>query len=532
MTLTPEQEAQRRRTFAIIAHPDAGKTTLTENLLLAGGAIRMAGAVKARGERRRTMSDWMKIERDRGISVSASVMTFEYENCVFNLLDTPGHEDFSEDTYRTLTAADSAIMVLDAAKGIEPQTLKLFEVCRLRDIPIITYINKMDREAQDPFALLDEIEQKLAMTATPLYWPQGSGERLRGMQDLRNGEFITYQRIVQHDGSVEFKTERVGKDRFDEMMDKAEQAELESQADMASGVCKPYDRQSYREGHMTPVVFGSALRHFGVKELLDTIWQEAPAPRLQKAKVKGVPVTVGPENKEVTGFVFKIQANMDPNHRDRIAFFRMVSGRFQRGMRLKTVAGKQIGITSPVMFMAQDREIADEAFGGDVIGIPNHGQLRVGDALSENGNIQFAGIPNFAPEILRRVRTKDPMKSKHLRKALEGLAEEGVTQLFTPEIGSDMIVGAVGQLQIEVMAERIATENNLEVLFEASPWAAARWLSSEDRPKLDAFLETNRNAVAKDLDGAPVYLAKNTWDVGYVSEKNPAIRFTKTKERV
>ncbi len=532
MALTPEAEAARRRTFAIIAHPDAGKTTLTENLLLAGGAIRMAGAVKARGERRRTMSDWMKIERDRGISVSASVMTFEYQDCVFNLLDTPGHEDFSEDTYRTLTAADSAIMVLDAAKGIEPQTLKLFEVCRLRDIPIITYINKMDREAQDPFQLLDEIEQKLAMSASPLYWPQGSGERLRGMKDLRTGEFVTYQRIVAHDGSVDFKTERVGADRFDEMMSADEQIELEGQAEMAAGVCKEYDHQSYREGHMTPVVFGSALRHFGVKELLDTIWQEAPAPRVQKAKVKGQPAQVGPENKEVTGFVFKIQANMDPNHRDRIAFFRMVSGKFQRGMRLKTVAGKQIGITSPVMFMAQDREIADEAFGGDVIGIPNHGALRVGDALSESGNVQFQGIPNFAPEILRRVRTKDPMKSKHLRKALEGLAEEGVTQLFTPEIGSDMIVGAVGQLQIEVMAERIATENNLEVLFEASPWAAARWLSSDDSAKLSAFLDSNRSAVAKDLDGAPVYLAKNAWDVGYVSDKNPAIRFTKTKERV
>ena len=532
MALTPEAEAARRRTFAIIAHPDAGKTTLTENLLLAGGAIRMAGAVKARGERRRTMSDWMKIERDRGISVSASVMTFEYQDCVFNLLDTPGHEDFSEDTYRTLTAADSAIMVLDAAKGIEPQTLKLFEVCRLRDIPIITYINKMDREAQDPFQLLDEIEQKLAMSASPLYWPQGSGERLRGMKDLRTGEFVTYQRIVAHDGSVDFKTERVGADRFDEMMSADEQIELEGQAEMAAGVCKEYDHQSYREGHMTPVVFGSALRHFGVKELLDTIWQEAPAPRVQKAKVKGQPVQVGPENKEVTGFVFKIQANMDPNHRDQIAFFRMVSGKFQRGMRLKTVAGKQIGITSPVMFMAQDREIADEAFGGDVIGIPNHGALRVGDALSESGNVQFQGIPNFAPEILRRVRTKDPMKSKHLRKALEGLAEEGVTQLFTPEIGSDMIVGAVGQLQIEVMAERIATENNLEVLFEASPWAAARWVSSDDAAKLSAFLDSNRSAVAKDLDGAPVYLAKNAWDVGYVSDKNPAIRFTKTKERV
>jgi peptide chain release factor 3 len=531
MSLSPEAEAARRRTFAIIAHPDAGKTTLTENLLLAGGAIRMAGAVKARGERRRTTSDWMKIERDRGISVTASVMTFEYENCVFNLLDTPGHEDFSEDTYRTLTAADSAIMVLDAAKGIEPQTLKLFEVCRLRDIPIITYINKMDREAQDPFQLLDEIEQKLAMSASPLYWPQGSGERLRGMKDLRTGEFVTYERKVAQDGSVTFETHRVGPQHIAEKMSADELLELEGHAEMAAGVCKSYDHQSYREGHMTPVIFGSALRHFGVKELLDTIHVEAPAPRVQKAKVKGQPASVGPETKEVTGFVFKIQANMDPNHRDRIAFFRMVSGRFTRGMRLRTVAGKQIGITSPVMFMAQDREIADEAFGGDVIGIPNHGALRVGDALSESGTVQFQGIPNFAPEILRRVRTKDPMKSKHLRKALEGLAEEGVTQLFTPEIGSDMIVGAVGQLQIEVMAERIATENNLEVLFEQSPWAAARWIASDEKAKFETFLESNRSAIAKDLDGAPVYLAKNAWDVGYVSEKNPAIRFTKTKER-
>ncbi len=531
MSLSPEAEAARRRTFAIIAHPDAGKTTLTEHLLLAGGAIRMAGAVKARGERRRTMSDWMKIERDRGISVSASVMTFEYQDCVFNLLDTPGHEDFSEDTYRTLTAADSAIMVLDAAKGIEPQTLKLFEVCRLRDIPIITYINKMDREAQDPFALLDEIEQKLAMTASPLYWPQGSGERLRGMQDLRTGEFVSYERKVAPDGGVAFETHRIAAGRLGEMMDAAERAELAEHADMAAGVCKPYDHQSYREGHMTPVIFGSALRHFGVKELLDTIFHEAPAPRMQKATIKGQPAQVGPDYKEATGFVFKIQANMDPNHRDRIAFFRIVSGRFQRGMRLKTVAGKQIGITSPVMFMAQDREIADEAFGGDVIGIPNHGALRVGDALSESGNVQFQGIPNFAPEILRRVRTKDPMKAKHLRKALEGLAEEGVTQLFTPEIGSEMIVGAVGQLQIEVMAERIATENNLEVLFEQSPWSTARWLSGDDRTKLDAFLQSNRASIARDLDGAPVLLAKNAWDVGYVSEKNPAIRFTKTKER-
>ena len=507
MALSPEAEAARRRTFAIISHPDAGKTTLTENLLLSGGAIRLAGAVRARGERRRTTSDWMKIEQERGISVSASVMTFEFQDCVFNLLDTPGHEDFSEDTYRTLTAADSAVMVLDAAKGIEPQTLKLFEVCRLRDIPIITFINKMDREAQDPFALLDEIESKLALAPAPLYWPQGSGERFKGMLDLRRNDFLLYQRRVGEEGHVAHDTEHVGANALNAVLDERERAELKDQSDMAMGACPTYDRQSYREGHMTPVLFGSALRHFGVRELLETLAAEAPSPRVQKATMKGEAVLIGTDNKEVTGFVFKIQANMDPNHRDRIAFFRMVSGRFQRGMRLKTAAGKQIGITSPVMFLAQDREIADEAFGGDVIGIPNHGALRVGDALSETGAVQFAGIPNFAPEILRRVRAKDPMKAKHLRKALEGLAEEGVTQLFTPEIGSEMIVGAVGQLQIEVMAERIATENNLEVLFEQSPWAAARWIASDDKAKFETFLENNRSAIAKDLDGAPVYLA-------------------------
>jgi peptide chain release factor 3 len=423
-------------------------------------------------------------------------------------------------------------MVLDAAKGIEPQTLKLFEVCRLRDIPIVTFINKMDREAQDPFALLDEIESKLALAPAPLYWPQGSGERFRGMLDLRGDRFLVYRRHVGDEGHVAHDTDILGANAMSSVLDEAERAELVDQSDMAKGACPAYDRQSYREGHMTPVVFGSALRHFGVRQLLETLASEAPAPRPQKATVKGQPVVIDTSNKEVTGFVFKIQANMDPNHRDRIAFFRMVSGRFQRGMRLKTAAGKQIGITSPVMFMAKEREIADEAFGGDVIGIPNHGALRVGDALSESGTVQFAGIPNFAPEILRRVRARDPMKAKHLRKALEGLAEEGVTQLFTPEIGSDMIVGAVGQLQIEVMAERIATENNLEVLFEQSPWAAARWIASDDRTKFDAFVQNNPSAIAKDLDGAPVYLAKNAWDVGYVSEKNPAIRFTKTKERV
>ncbi len=531
MSMTPEQEASRRRTFAIISHPDAGKTTLTENLLLSGGAIHLAGTVRARGERRRTTSDWMKIEQQRGISVSASVMTFEYEDCVFNLLDTPGHEDFSEDTYRTLTAADSAVMVLDAAKGIEPQTLKLFEVCRLRDIPIITFINKMDREAQDPFALLDEIEQKLALNVAPLYWPQGSGERFRGMRDLRTGEFVVYKKKTADENAVSHDIERVGANAVSSVLDDGELAELDEQAEMAQGVCAEYDKQAYLEGHLTPVIFGSALRHFGVRELLDALHGEAPPPRAQKAEVKGEPTEITLDRKEVTGFVFKIQANMDPNHRDRIAFFRMCSGQFKRGMRLKTSAGKAIGIPAPVMFLAQDRGLAEEAYAGDVIGIPNHGALRVGDGLSESGNVQFRGIPNFAPEILRRARPKDPMKAKHLRKALEGLAEEGVTQLFVPAIGSDMIVGAVGQLQIEVMAERVASENNLEVVFEQSMWNVARWLSSKDPAKLKAFVDSNQGSVGTDLDGDPVYLAKSAWDVGYTEEKNPDIRFARTKER-
>ncbi|MEM8921126.1 MAG: peptide chain release factor 3, partial [Pseudomonadota bacterium] len=476
---------------------------------------------------------WMKIERDRGISVSASVMTFEYENLVFNLLDTPGHEDFSEDTYRTLTAADSAVMVLDAAKGIEPQTLKLFEVCRLRDIPIVTFINKMDREAQDPFAILDEIQDKLALDASPLFWPQGSGDRFRGMADLRTDEFAIYQRKTA-DEEVEIagapRTPMNGNVVAD-IMDDVERAELEENAELAREMCPEFNAQSYLEGHMTPVVFGSALRHFGVRELLDTLRQFAPSPRPQMAEVKGQQTEIRADYKEVSGFIFKIQANMDPNHRDRIAFLRLCSGKFKRGAKLKTAAGKQVNIHAPVMFLAQDREIAEDAYAGDVIGVPNHGALRVGDALSESGNVQFAGIPNFAPEILRRARVADPMKAKHLRKALEGMAEEGVTQLFTPAIGSDMIVGAVGALQIEVMAERVQAENNLEVVFEAAPYNVARWIACDDAALLEAFLQKNQVAVGSDLDGAPVFLGKNTWDVGYVAEKNPDIRFSATKER-
>jgi peptide chain release factor 3 len=533
MSTSPAAEAARRRTFAIISHPDAGKTTLTEHLLLAGGAIRAAGAVRARGENRRTRSDWMKIERERGISVSASVMTFDHDGLMFNLLDTPGHEDFSEDTYRTLTAADAAVMVLDAAKGIEPQTLKLFEVCRLRDIPIVTFINKMDREAQDPFELLDEIASKLALDPSPLYWPAGSGGRFKGMLDLRRGRFLPFAKKTGgaaedegHPEPVAFKGNAIVT-----FLDPDEQEELFDNAELAQGGLKPFDHQSFLEGHMTPVFFGSALRHFGVGELLEGLGDYAPPPKDVAATKDGKETHVAPGDREVAGFVFKVQANMDPNHRDRIAFLKLCSGRFQRGMKLKVQnTGKQLSVNAPTMFFASDRELAQDAYAGDVIGIPNHGVLRVGDSLSESGALRFAGLPNFAPEILQRVRVKDPLKAKHLKKALESLAEEGVTQLFRPTLGADFIVGAVGQLQFEVMADRLANEYQLEVIFEASPYAEARWISGE-RADLEDFANKHRTAMAVDIDEQPVFLAKSAWEIGYVSERFPRVAFQRAKER-
>jgi len=544
--LTLEQEALRRRTFAIIAHPDAGKTTLTEHILLAGGAIRAAGAVRARGENRRTQSDWMKIEKERGISVSASVMTFEHTTAdgvakMFNLLDTPGHEDFSEDTYRTLTAADCAIMVLDAAKGIEPQTLKLFEVCRLRDIPIITFINKLDREAQDPMALLDEIASKLQLDPSPIWWPAQSGNRLRGMVEMGTGRFQPYARKIPGATEDAGHPEALPLADAAQYFEPGEHQDLLDAAELVEGGYPAFDRQSFLEGHMTPVLWGSALRHFGIDELLAAIGEWAPPPKVMKARKEAPPetrnapapveLTVEPGAAEVTGFVFKVQANMDPNHRDRIAMFRMASGSFKRGMKLKVQnTGKQLSVNAPIMFFASDRELAEDAFAGDVIGIPNHGVLRVGDSLSESGMIRFAGLPNFAPEILQRVRVKDPLKAKHLKKALDGLAEEGVTQLFRPEMGADFIVGAVGQLQFEVMADRLGEEYGLEVIFEPSPYAEARWIDGTDAD-IEDFSGKYRGQMARDIDQAPVFLAKSSWETGYVTERFPKVAFTRTKER-
>ncbi len=532
MALDLSGEAARRRTFAIISHPDAGKTTLTETLLLAGGAIHLAGQVRARGENRRTRSDWMKIERERGISVSASVMTFARDGIVFNLLDTPGHEDFSEDTYRTLTAADSAVMVLDAAKGIEPQTLKLFEVCRMRDIPITTFINKMDREARDPFELLDEIHDKLAMDTSPIYWPCGSGQRFKGMLDLRSEEFLPFHRPDAADQGLP-ASERVpvASNYFPTLLADEARAELIETAGLAREALPAFDLQAFRDGALTPVFFGSALRKFGVIELLQALADWAPAPHEQKASVKGAQTHIAPASEEVTGFIFKIQANMDPKHRDRVGFFRVSSGRFRRGMTLKTASGKALNVHNPLMFLAQDREITDEAFPGDVIGIPNHGALRVGDSLSESGQVAFAGIPNFAPEILKRCRVKDPLKQKHLRKALDALAEEGVTQTFRPMIGADTIVGAVGALQFDVLEERVRTEYGLDVMFEPSPYQAARWVSAETRADLEAFVEKMKLQMSEDIDGAPVFLGKSDWEIGYIAERHPKVRFATAKER-
>ncbi|MGH6872475.1 MAG: peptide chain release factor 3 [Rhizomicrobium sp.] len=516
MTSTPASEAARRRTFAIISHPDAGKTTLTEHLLLLGGAIRAAGQVKARGEARRARSDWMKIEQERGISVTSAVMTFEYGGAVFNLLDTPGHEDFSEDTYRTLTAADSAVMVIDAAKGIEAQTRKLFEVCRLRDIPIMTFVNKMDREARDPFELLDEIADQLQLDVAPITWPAGYGLNFRGCLDLYTEDFSVFGR-----------DETIGGNALADFLRPEEFARLEEEAELAQGVLARFDATAYREGHLTPVYFGSALKNFGVRKLLDALAANAPSPRPQSAKTG----TVHPADEEVTGFVFKVQANMDPNHRDRVAFLRLASGRFRRGMKLKqSGTGKTLGVHNPILFFAQARETVDEAWPGDIIGIPNHGVLRVGDTLSESGEVLFTGIPNFAPEILRRVRLADPMKQKHLTRALESLAEEGVTQVFKPMLGANWIVGVVGNLQLDVLKSRLRNENDLDADLEPSPYDTARWVTGPDAD-LQKLIETYRNQMATDRDGAPVFLAKSAWELAYVTEKLPRLAFARTRER-
>ncbi len=512
----------RRRTFAIISHPDAGKTTLTEKLLLFGGAIQLAGQVRAKRNATQTRSDWMSIERERGISVVTSVMTFEYGDCVFNLLDTPGHEDFSEDTYRTLSAVDAAVMVIDAAKGIEARTRKLFEVCRLRDIPIVTFINKLDRESRDPFELLDEIEKTLALDTAPVTWPISRGKTFAG----------TYC----------FATKSVRKlDKDDELMtvsgldDPALTALLppfeadawREEAELAQEGAKPFDLAAFREGHLTPVFFGSALRNFGVRDLIDAMAAYAPSPRAQQADKRPVEA----DEPKMTGFVFKIQANMDPNHRDRIAFMRICSGKLTRGMKVKLVrTGKSISLNAPQFFFARDRSIADEAYAGDVVGLPNHGILRIGDTLTEGEDLVFRGVPSFAPEILRRITLGDAMKAKKLREALKQLAEEGVVQLFIPQDGSGAIVGMVGALQLDVLATRLNAEYGLPVAYEMSRFTLCRWIGSEDKTALRNFIDAHGSSIALDIDGDPVFMAPSAYSLRYDSERHPQIVFSDVKD--
>ncbi|ODR90016.1 peptide chain release factor 3 [Sinorhizobium alkalisoli] len=514
------EAVSRRRTFAIISHPDAGKTTLTEKLLLFGGAIQLAGEVKAKKDRIQTRSDWMKIERERGISVVTSVMTFEYDDTVFNLLDTPGHEDFADDTYRTLTAVDAAVMVIDAAKGIEPRTLKLFEVCRLRDIPIITFVNKMDRESRDPFEILDEVEEKLALDCAPVTWPIGRSKTFCGTYHLATNE-------VRGADTQEHLTKVSDPEMASHRLPENERDAFIEETTLAIEACKPFDRKAFLEGHLTPVFFGSALRNFGVRDLINALGEFAPPPRAQVADIRTVEAT----DAKMTAFVFKIQANMDPNHRDRIAFVRVCSGKLERGMKARlSRTGKQMGLTAPQFFFASQRQLADTAFAGDVVGIPNHGTLRIGDTLTEGEPLVFQGVPNFAPEILRRVRLEDAMKAKKLKEALQQMAEEGVVQLFSPDDGAPAIVGVVGALQLDVLKERLQAEYGLPVSFEMPRFSVCRWISADSPADLEKFVSAHRGDIARDLDGDPVFMAQDGFSLRYEAERYPAIKMVAIKE--
>jgi peptide chain release factor 3 len=526
--MTIQTEIDKRRTFAIVSHPDAGKTTLTEKLLLFGGAIQLAGTVKGRKASRHATSDWMELEKQRGISVTTSVMQFSYQNCVINLLDTPGHADFSEDTYRTLTAVDSALMVIDAAKGVEPRTIKLLEVCRMRDIPILTFINKMDRETRDPLDLLDEIESVLKIKCSPVTWPLGMGKSFKGVYHLLKNEFHFYQ----HGQNERLQSEEVisGLDNpnLDEHLgDLAKN--LREEIALVSGASHPFDQNLYATGKLTPVFFGSAMNNFGVKELLDTFAAYAPStqPRATTSRI------VQPSEPNFTGFVFKIQANMDPAHRDRIAFLRICSGKYEKGMKMRHVRLKRdIQIHNALTFMAGDREHIEEAFPGDIIGLHNHGTIQIGDTFSQGEDLQFIGIPYFAPEMFRRVRLRDPLKLKSLQKGLLQLSEEGATQFFRPLNSNELILGAIGVLQFDVVAYRLKNEYNVECKYEDVPISTARWIASTNKKKLEEFKQHLGHNLALDVGNNLTYLAPSIINLNLTQERWPDIEFRPTRELI
>jgi len=510
------QETLRRRTFAIVSHPDAGKTTLTEKLLLFGGAIQMAGSVKGRKAARHATSDWMALEKERGISVTSSVMQFPYEGKIVNLLDTPGHADFSEDTYRVLTAVDSALMVIDCAKGVEERTIKLMEVCRLRDTPIMTFINKLDREGRSPIELLDEVESVLGIACAPLTWPIGMGKRLKGVYHLLLDEVHVFEpgkNFTRQDSTI-FKgldapglLEKIG----DEAM-----RELREELELVQGAAPSFDMEEYLAGRQTPVFFGSAVNNFGVQLLLDFFVDNAPSPRPRATTTR----EVEPEEEKLSGFVFKIQANMDPMHRDRVAFMRVI----------QTRTGKDIRIANALTFMASDREIVETAYPGDVIGLHNHGTITIGDTFTEGESVNFTGIPNFAPELFRRARLRDPLKMKALQKGLAQLSEEGATQFFRPVMSNDLILGAVGVLQFDVVAYRLKDEYNVDASFEPVTVTTARWVHCDDEKKMAEFREKNAMNLAIDGAGELVYIAPTRVNLQLAQERWPDVRFANTRE--
>lgn len=520
------QEAARRRTFAIISHPDAGKTTLTEKLLLFSGAILSAGTVKGKKSGKFATSDWMEIEKQRGISVASSVMQFDYRQHVVNLLDTPGHEDFSEDTYRVLTAVDSALMVIDAAKGVEAQTIKLLNVCRLRDTPIVTFMNKYDREVRDSLELLDEVENILHIRCAPITWPIGMGKNFKGVYHILNDEIYLFEaggEKLPHEFDV---IKGINNSRLNELFP-IEIQQLREEIELVQAASNEFDLDAFLRGELTPVFFGSAINNFGIQEILNALidWAPAPQPRETLERV------VEPTENKFSGFVFKIQANMDAKHRDRIAFLRVCSGEFTRGMKIKHLRlNRDIAASSVVTFMSHTRELVEEAFAGDIIGIPNHGNIQIGDSFTEGERLTFTGIPFFAPELFRAVRIKNPLKMKQLQKGLQQLGEEGAVQVFRPHNGGDLILGAVGVLQFEVVTARLANEYGVDAVFESVSIWSARWVSCSDRKKLAEFEKANILNLATDAGGNLTYLAPNRVNLSLTEERWPDIRFHETRE--
>ncbi|MGW8195455.1 MAG: peptide chain release factor 3 [Desulforhopalus sp.] len=523
------QEIAKRRTFGIISHPDAGKTTLTEKLLLFGGAINMAGAVKSRKVERHATSDWMAIEQERGISVTTSVMKFSYRDFEINLLDTPGHQDFSEDTYRVLTAVDSAVMVIDSAKGVETQTEKLMEVCRMRNTPIITFINKLDREGRQPLDIMADIEEKLQIECTPLSWPIGMGKSFKGVYNIFHRSLHLFTPGQTTRDATGIVIDDLNDPKVDSLLGKRAAEELREDIDLLEGAANPFEYEHYLQASQTPVFFGSAINNFGVREMLDCFVEMAPPPGPRRA----ISRQVEPGEEPFSGFVFKIQANMNPAHRDRIAFLRICSGKFTRGMKVKHHRlGKDITLANATIFMAQERAHVDEAYPGDIIGLHNHGTIKIGDTFTPKEPLKFTGIPNFAPEHFRRVLLKDPLKMKQLQKGLLQLAEEGAIQVFRPLVGSDYIMGAVGVLQFEVTMARLKNEYGVKAIYEPVNYQAARWVRCSDKKAMADFEKKNQATLAYDAEGFLAHLAQSEWMLNYFMEKWPLITFDKTRENI